>query len=287
MSRYLITGGAGFIGSHLLERLLPNAEKVIVIDAFKTTRNMANLREALVGHSADKFHVETLDLAYTDQRTKLSKLVASVDTVFHLAAIGAVPRSMERPHEVLENNIRSTLNVLETCRLNGKPMMFASSASVHAGTSPYAASKRAGEELCRAYRDSFGLKVWIHRFQNVYGPRQSVEHALIPKTIWRLLRGKAPEIYEGQGSQERTWYHVNDVIFRSLAQLGFDYDFKDEPGSLYAVKHVTTNVDALVKHLQAVVPLDGLNPADGKPYSFAHDTIAYYKKKLADGQEDK
>jgi len=218
--RWLVTGGAGFIGSHLVETLVGRGEPVRVLDDFSTGRreNLAMVRG----------RVEVVEGDVRD-RAVVARAMEGVDVVAHLAAVSSVQASLERPVVVWAVNVDGTLNLLEAARAVGvRRFVFASSAAVYGDhtdlplqeglpprpLSPYAASKAAGEALCRAYFASFGLPTVALRFFNVYGPRQdprSPYSGVISIFVDRMRRGLPPVVY-GDGHQTRDFVYVADVV---------------------------------------------------------------------------
>ncbi len=217
----VITGGAGFIGSHLAEELADRGYQVVILDDLSTgTRE--NIEALLSGDKADFVLGSIADLPL------LQKLFAGSSHVFHLAAVTSVPRSLESPLAAHEVNATGTLNVLLAARDNGiGKVVYASSCAVYGDTpllpqredmpplplSPYAVAKLAGEYYCRAFNQVYGLPTACLRFFNVYGPRQdpaSQYAAVIPRFISRLASGK-PAIIFGDGEQTRDFIYVKDV----------------------------------------------------------------------------
>ncbi|HIQ02466.1 MAG TPA: SDR family NAD(P)-dependent oxidoreductase, partial [Anaerolineales bacterium] len=220
MTLWLVTGGAGFIGSHLVEALVARGERARVLDDFSTGRweNLA----AVTGQ------VEVIEGDVRD-RAAAARAVDGVEVVIHLAAIPSVQASVEDPQRVMAVNCTGTLNLLEAARAAGvRRFVFASSAAVYGDQtdlplredlppdplSPYAASKAAGEALCRAYFASYGLPTVVLRFFNVYGPRQdprSPYSGVISIFVERMRQGLPPVIY-GDGEQTRDFVYVGDVV---------------------------------------------------------------------------
>lgn len=217
---YLVTGGAGFIGSHLVERLVKKKKKVRVIDNFSTgTRE--NL-DPFVGE-IELVEGSILDLGL------LRNTVQGVDIVFHQAALRSVPLSIDNPLASNEVNVQGTLNVLVASRDAGvKKVIYASSSSVYgdspelpkaedqtpAPVSPYAVSKLAGEHYCAVFTKVYRLETIALRYFNVFGPRQDPESqyaAVIPRFIKGALMGQPLEIH-GDGLQSRDFTYIDDVV---------------------------------------------------------------------------
>ena len=219
MNRILITGGAGFIGSNLVEYFNTHSPetKVVVVDDLST-----GFLENIAGMDCDLHEYSILDF---DQ---LKKSAHKADSIIHLGAIGSVPRSVARPRPSHDANVTGTLNVLEVAREIGiDHVVVASSSSVYGGNpalpknemdwtrplSPYAVSKLATEAYALAYQSSFGLKSLAFRFFNVYGPRQRATHdyaAVIPRFIDAALQEEPLTVY-GDGNQSRDFTYVGSV----------------------------------------------------------------------------
>jgi UDP-N-acetylglucosamine/UDP-N-acetyl-alpha-D-glucosaminouronate 4-epimerase len=239
MSRYLVTGGAGFIGSHLVHTLLEQGAEVRVLDNFSTGKreNLSGLEgklEVLEGDVRDHAEVE--------------KAVRDVDVVFHQAAFVSVPESMEKPQTCFDVNVMATLALFEAARLAGvRRVVFASSAAVYGESdalplkettptqflSPYSASKRTNEIYAQLYTQSFGLDVVALRYFNVYGPHQrpdSMYAAAVPIFVRRLLDGKSVTIF-GDGGQTRDLINVRDVVRANLIAA----KHPEAPGQIFNV----------------------------------------------------
>ena len=229
----LVTGGSGFIGSHLVEGLLQRGAAVRVLDNL-TTGHRANLARVLSGREGQgKFTFIEGDI--TDRAT-VREAVKGVDYVLHQAALPSVQRSVEEP--VISNlvNVEGTLNVLVAARdLGVKRVVYASSSSVYGDSpqlpkvehmatnpfSPYAVSKLAAEAYCRAFTRVYSLETVSLRYFNVFGPRQdpnSLYAAVLPRFIEALLTKRAPVIY-GDGTQSRDFTYIENVVQANLLAL--------------------------------------------------------------------
>jgi nucleoside-diphosphate-sugar epimerase len=220
VTAYLVTGGAGFIGSHIAEALARDGKKVRILDNFSTGK-----RENL---SPLEGRCEVLEGDITD-RKKVDQAVTGVEYVFHQAALTSVPRSVEDPVSANEVNITGTLNLLEAARRHRvKRFVYASSSSVYGDTeilpkvekmptdprSPYAVSKLAGELYCCVFAALYGMSTVSLRYFNVFGPRQdpfSQYSAVIPIFVKALAEGKQPTIF-GDGEQSRDFTYVENVV---------------------------------------------------------------------------
>lgn len=218
--RVLVTGGAGFIGSHLAERLVKDGHLVRVLD------------DLSAGRLTQLEHVRAdIDFIEGDIRDGgvLREAVEGVEVVFHQAARTSVPRSVKDPLGTNDVNVAGTLNLLVAARDAGvRRFVFASSSSVYGASqvlpqredqklapmSPYAVSKLTGELYCQVFHRLYGLETFSLRYFNVFGPRQGWESqyaAVIPKFIRALMRGESPVIF-GDGTQSRDFTYVDNVV---------------------------------------------------------------------------
>jgi len=225
MSTYLVTGAGGFIGSHLVRRLLADGHRVRGIDNFTTGR-----RSNLGG-------VDGLSLIEGDinDAASIAKAIEGVDYVLHEAAIPSVPRSIDDPVASHHANVSGTVSVLEAARRSGtvKRVVYAASSSAYGDAptlpkvetmtpnprSPYAADKLAGEYYCRVYANVFGLECVCLRYFNVFGPRQdpaSLYAAVIPRFITSMLARQSPPVH-GDGRQSRDFTFIDNVVDANLA----------------------------------------------------------------------
>ena len=224
--KYIVTGGAGFIGSHIVEAIAGSHE-VVVIDNFSSGKQ-ENL-------SMFSDNVHRIPGSITDFPL-LKDAFLGADGIFHLGAIASVARSVDDPIATHETNLTGTLNVLLAARDCGvKKVVFSSSSAVYGDEptlpkredmppvplSPYAVSKLAGEYYCKVFFELFGLKTVSLRYFNVFGPRQDPQSeyaAVIPKFITRLLNHQAPLIF-GDGKQTRDFVYVKDVVQANLLAM--------------------------------------------------------------------
>jgi len=222
-AKYLVTGGAGFIGSHIVAALLRQGESVRVLDNF-TTGHQINL-ETFKGYRGQ---VEILHGDLRD-REVVKTAVAGTEVVFHQAAVASVPRSIAEPVESLEINVNGTQNVLIAARDAGtKRVVFASSTAIYGDTpvfpkdeemapapiSPYAVHKLSGELLCAVFTRIYGLETVALRYFNVFGPGQdpaSEYAAVIPRFLTALLKKERPIIF-GDGEQTRDFVYIDNIV---------------------------------------------------------------------------
>ncbi|HWQ49872.1 MAG TPA: NAD-dependent epimerase/dehydratase family protein, partial [Methanosarcina sp.] len=216
----VVTGGMGFIGSHLTERLLEDNE-VTVIDN-ESTGKIENIKHLLDHKNLTVIKGSIVDL-------NLTEILQDKDYVFHLAAIPSVPRSVKDPFSSNDSNVTGTLSVLIAAKDAGiKKVIFSSSSAVYGDTptlpkredmpinpmSPYAITKATGEMYCRVFQELYGLQTVCLRYFNVFGPRQdpnSQYAAVIPKFITAVLNDESPVIY-GDGEQSRDFTFVKNVV---------------------------------------------------------------------------
>jgi UDP-glucose 4-epimerase len=221
---YLVTGGAGFIGSHIAQKLVAMGERVRVLDNFSAGK-MENLQGI-----DDKIELITGDIL---DEAVVEKAMKGVQVVLHQGALRSVPFSVENPGLVNRVNVEGTINILIAARnAKVKRVVFASSSSVYGNTkvfpnsehltpnpvSPYAASKLAGEHYCRVFSGLYGLETISLRYFNVFGPRQdpnSQYAAVIPRFIRAALQEKALEIH-GDGLQSRDFSYIDNVVDANL-----------------------------------------------------------------------
>ncbi len=219
MAKYLITGGAGFIGSNLVRYVLEKGHEAVVLDNFATGKRQ-NISDFI-----DR--VEFIEGDIRD-RAVMDRAVAGCAAIFHEAALGSVPRSVEDPATSHDVNVNGTLTVLEAARAAGvKRVIFAASSSAYGDreespkredmtplpVSPYAASKVACEGYMRAYAACYGMETLSLRYFNVFGPYQDPEGpyaAVIPAFVSRLLRKQRPVVF-GDGEQSRDFCYIDNV----------------------------------------------------------------------------
>jgi nucleoside-diphosphate-sugar epimerase len=264
MMKYLVTGGAGFIGSHIVSTLLEQGAQVRVLDNFSSGRreNLAGLRGKLEVHEGDVRDVN-----------KVKEAVSGVDIIFHEAAFVSVPQSMDEPQDCFDVNITGTSLLFDAARKAGvKRAVVASSAAVYGdstampleeGTplrplSPYAVSKRVDEMYAELFTGSFGFDVVALRYFNVYGPRQrhdSQYAAAVPIFIRCLLDNKPITVF-GDGGQSRDLINVLDVVRASLI-------VSEHPAAPGKVFNICTGIETRLLDLLDV--LDELFPNAPKP----------------------
>jgi UDP-glucose 4-epimerase len=224
MAKVAVTGGAGFIGSNLVERLISEGYEVEVIDDLSTGL-LSN-----VNQEKSNFH----RVSITDPKL-LKNALKDCETIFHFAARGSVPRSLKNPVATHDVNATGTLNVLEVARDTGAHIVFSSSSSVYGRNdqlpkdetmwlgpmTPYAASKLAAEGYIQAYASAYNIPVTLLRFFNVFGPRQRPDHeyaAVLPKWIWLAIHERPIDVY-GDGTASRDFTYVETVLDIATAAM--------------------------------------------------------------------
>ena len=265
--RYLVTGGAGFIGSHLVEALLQQGHGVTVIDDFNHYYDPEIKRHNVAGFE-DRITLIEGDIrdAILVERTFAK---GRFDSVIHLAARAGVRPSIQSPKLYFTTNIDGTFNLLDACRYHGvKNFIFASSSSVYGVNdkvpfaesdaltrtiSPYAATKLAGEQICSNYSHLFGIRCMCLRFFTVYGPRQRPDLA-ISKFTKRILAGEEIEQY-GDGSSARDYTYIHDIIDGILAATVY----RDSSFEIFNLGgSATTTLAELIRMIEAACGREAL-----------------------------
>lgn len=202
--KILVTGGAGFVGTNLVKRLVTNGHEVVVLDDYSTGTKSNHVKGA----------------TYYDDDVKWINswfsFTEDIDLIYHLAGLSRIQPSFENPSETFDVNTLGTQRVLEFARKKGIKVIYAGSSSKHHDPyqSPYAACKYLGEELCKLYKKTYGMSIEICRFYNVYGPHEVIDGdwaAVIG--IWRRqIRDNQPITIVGDGEQKRDFTHVHDIV---------------------------------------------------------------------------
>jgi len=265
-SSVLVTGGAGFIGSHLVARLLKEGFEVVVLDNL-STGGLENLELCLENENLRFVKGSIID------EQAMREALKDVEAVFHLAAITSVPYSVEYPGIIREVNVDGTRKLLEECLSAGvERFIYVSSCAVYGEpeylpidekhparpVSPYAESKLEAERLCREFQKAYGLKTTIVRPFNVYGPRMKGGRygGVIARFIERLRSNKPPIIY-GDGTQTRDFVHVWDIINALMHTL----NNQKAIGEIFNVASgVATSIGQLAKLVMELSGVDGLKP---------------------------
>ncbi|GMU90956.1 MAG: epimerase [Candidatus Hydrogenedentota bacterium] len=254
MARYLVTGGAGFIGSNLTHSLVIRGDDVLVLDDF-SSGNLINLQGVL-----DEIHLVEGSIC---DRHLLNRLTQGIDVCFHLAAITSVPRSVDDPWPTNRVNVEGSLNVFLACRAAGvKRIVYASSSSVYgdsapiptpessplAPISPYGITKAAVDHYARVLTRLYQMEIVGLRYFNVFGPRQNLKSqyaAVIPLFISKMLSGEQPVIY-GDGLQSRDFTFVDNVVDANLRAA-------DVRGTVSGVYNIACGESTSVRDLAGLI----------------------------------
>ncbi len=239
MRTFLVTGGAGFIGSHIAEALVRHHNKVRILDNLSTGHlsNLDSIRDQVEFVEGDLLDAQTVE-----------KVVDGVDCIFHEAAMASVPRSVKNPLATNAACVTGTLTLLDAARRAGvRRLIYAASSSAYGDQpfsskretdlpgplSPYAVAKLAGEHYCRAFTATYKFETVAIRYFNVFGPRQDPDSpysAVIPKFITAILSGKQPTIF-GDGLQSRDFTYVENVVHGNLLAA----DAQDVAGRVFNI----------------------------------------------------
>lgn len=242
MRTILVTGGAGFIGSNLCERLLTEGNRVLVIDNFNNyydpsikRRNIEEVKQTCMDNNIDLQNFKIFEGDIRDNNFLEEVFSNKIDSIMHLAAMAGVRPSIVNPSLYYDVNITGTVNLLEKCRENNiKQFVFASSSSVYGNNekvpfaetdivdspiSPYAATKKSGELLCHTYNHLFDINIACLRFFTVYGPRQRPDLA-IHKFTNLIIEGREIPFY-GDGSTSRDYTYVDDIVTGIIASINY------------------------------------------------------------------
>ena len=212
--KILVTGGAGFIGTNLIKRLLKDGHEVVSVDNYSAGKK-ENHQEGCRYHDFDLSSRHTHGI-YVDHGSSPHWKDEDYSTIFHIAALARIQPSLQRPLHHIRNNFLSTLNVLEFARKIDVPVVYAGSSSKHHGLygSPYAWSKFSGEELCRLYSSVYDVPTSICRFYNVYGPHQLEDgpYCTVVGVFQNQYKDGIPLTITGNGEQRRDFTHVDDIV---------------------------------------------------------------------------
>ena len=278
--KYLVTGGAGFIGSHITTALVERGDEVVVLDNLLTGK-----RENLA-HLANQ--VALVEASVLDS-TKLEQALEGVEVVYHQAALASVPWSVEKPLDTNEVCVTGTVNVLDAARRAGvRRVVFAGSSSAYGDQpkpskqesdvtdplSPYAAAKLAGEAYCKSFTKTYGLETVVLRYFNVFGTRQdpnSQYSAVIPIFVSKMVAGERPTVY-GDGRQSRDFVYIDNVVQCNLAAA-------DAPEASGKIINVGCGVQFTL--LQLVSTINGLLGTSIEPH-FEPTRVGDVRESLAD-----
>jgi UDP-glucose 4-epimerase len=210
----LVTGGAGFVGTNLIKRLLEGGHQVVSVDNY-STGTKENHQDGCLYHDFDLSSQHTLGI-YVDHGTYPSWREEKYEVIFHMAALARIQPSLKGPYKCISNNFTSTLNILEYARRKDIRVVYAGSSSVHHGLyeSPYAWSKFSGEDLCKLYSNVYDMDTAICRFYNVYGPHQIEDgmYSTVMGIFQKQYREGLPLTIVGDGKQRRDFTHIDDIV---------------------------------------------------------------------------
>jgi len=268
MDKILVTGGAGFIGKHLVMKLIELKYDVTILD------NFSNEPPTSMDKVSGNVNVISGDIR---DREIVDKVVKGIDVIIHLAAAINVIESIEKPLFYHETNVTGTLNILCAAIDSAKQVVFASSAAVYGNPSelpvpvthppnplsPYAASKLSAEAYCKAFSNIYNLNCTILRFFNVYGPGQASNaySGVINKFINQLINDKSPLIY-GEGKQTRDFIYVSDLVDAIIGVIGYELDGVFNIGTGRGI-----SVNELAKKLMEIMRKEDCKPIHSKPNS--------------------
>ena len=212
--KILVSGGAGFVGTNLIKKLLKDGHEVVSVDNYSTGFK-ENHQTGCLYYDYDLSSSHTLGI-YVDHNSYPVWRELDYDIIFHMAALARIQPSLENPHKTILNNFYSTLNLIELARKNNTPFVYAGSSSLHHGLwgSPYAWSKFGGEQLCELYNKVYDLPTSICRFYNVYGPHQleGGAYATVLGIFMKQFKENKPLTITGDGEQRRDFTHIDDIV---------------------------------------------------------------------------
>jgi len=212
--KMLVTGGAGFIGTNLIKRLLKDGHEVVSVDNYSTGKK-ENEQDGCRYYDYDLSSDHTHGI-YVDHGSYPHWKDDDYSSIFHIAALARIQPSLQKPLPHIKNNFMSTLNVLEYARKIDVPVVYAGSSSKHHGLygSPYAWSKFSGEELCKLYSSVYDVSTSICRFYNVYGPHQLEDgpYCTVVGVFMNQYKDGKPLTITGSGEQRRDFTHVDDIV---------------------------------------------------------------------------
>lgn len=231
----LVTGGAGFVGTNLIKRLLKDGHNVTSFDNYST---------GFKNNEQTRCNYVDVDISKDFSQHDFDYWVnTKFDIIFHMAALARIQPSFDEPQETLNTNINGTLNILEYARQNKCQVVYAGSSSYHAGIyrSPYAFSKDVGTQLCKLYSSVYDLNTSIFRFYNVYGPHQIEDgtYSTVIGIFERQNRNNEPLTIVGDGEQRRDFTHINDIVDGLV--LTMNQEFRAETFELGSGKNYSIN----------------------------------------------
>ena len=242
--KVVVTGGAGFVGTNLIVKLLKEGHEVTSIDNYHT--------------GLEQNHIEGCTYLNYDIRTIKDYSWLEPDVIYHMAAIARIQPSFEKPIDYFTTNANGTLNIVNWCAKNDVPLIYAGSSSKHSGRfkNPYTFSKDIGEDIVSLYQEHYGLKASIARFYNVYGPYQLEEGGYCTLIgIWKkAIRDNQPTYITGDGEQRRDFTHVDDIVdalYKITVLNAWNYDFELGRGKNYSVNEIAAMIGISPEYVDA------------------------------------
>ena len=242
----LVTGGAGFVGTNLIKRLLKDGHNVVSLDNYSTGK-AENEQEGCKYYDVDIRDVLDFDFFMED-----------VDVVYHLAALARIQPSFKNPAPTLEIGILGTMNILEWVREKDCKLIFAGSSSVHSGKmkNPYTFSKYVADDLCLLYKEHFDVDVSICRFYNVYGPHQLTEgkYCTVVGIFERQYKTNEPLTITGDGEQRRDFTHIDDIVSGLILTSESETSHKTIElgrGNNYSINELAAMFDKETEYIEA------------------------------------
>ena len=242
--RIIVTGGAGFVGTNLIKRLLKEGHKVFSIDNYSTGKKENKQKDCVY------INVDINNLGH------INKLFSDIDIIFHMAALARVQPSFKKPKETVFTNVNGTLSILNLAKENNTPVIYAGSSSFHHGlyTNIYSWSKHAGEQLCKLYSDIYGLNIAICRFYNVYGPYQleDGEYSTVLGIFEKQYRNNELLTVIGNGKQRKGFTHIDDIVDGLYKCIGKEFKaeiFELGRGINYSINEVVDMFETEKKYI--------------------------------------
>ena len=250
MKKVLVTGGCGFVGSHLVDLLVEDKNTEIHVVDNMDTGKIENIKN----HSRIKYHFK--DIRNILEDNSLISQLADIKVIFHLGALARIQPSFERPNETVDVNARGTAVVCELARKMGAKVVYAGSSSYYGGVylNPYSFTKWQGEEICKMYSEVYGLSTAIARFFNVYGVRHPKEgpYGTVVGIFERQYEAGEPLTITGNGEQRRDFTHVADIVSglyaMSLGKHGGDV-FNLGTGTNYSINELAKLFNSDIKYI--------------------------------------
>ena len=273
--RALVTGGAGFVGTNLVNRLVDDGHEVIVFDNLST-----GMAENI--NKKSKFFMVDISKSEVFETDTMDNVVNGIDVIFHLAALARIQPSIKEPLPSIQTNFNGTLNILECARKYDIPVIYAGSSSFHHGLygSPYAWSKYGGEELCKLYSEVYDFNTTICRFYNVYGKYhiRTGTYATVLGIFEQQYLDNNPLTITGDGEQRRDFTHINDIVNGLIKCIGKEHKaeiFELGSGTNYSINQVAKMFGCKTEYIPARPGEYDRTLCD---YSKARDQIDYNPK---------